>query len=261
MKTTPVSFLIAGMLIPALCLAEIEPPAQESSKVPPRGEKGGPNRPERGFFELWKAADADGDGFISKTEFDLMPRIQKLPAEKRDPLFGRLDKDSDSKLSREELLRFGKPRDGQPEPPMKRLWELDADKSGGISFEEIKAGQLFMKLPPEKQQAVFDRLDTDGDGVITPKDRPETPFKRSDGKHKPHRPGGPPPEHEGGPGQINRKLDVNGDGALSFEEFQAGPAVKDLGEDEQEDRFERLDKNGDQKLSPEDFPPSPPREE
>jgi Ca2+-binding EF-hand superfamily protein len=247
--------------VPALCLAEIEPPAPESLKVPPRNEKGNPNRPKRGFFELWQAADADRDSFISKTEFDSMPRIQKLPAEKRDQLFRRLDKDSDNKLCREELLRFGKPRGGQPQPPMKRLWELDADKSGGISFEEIKAGQLFMKLPPEKQQAVFDRLDTDRNGVITPQDRPDAPFKRPDGKHKPNRPGGPLTEHEGGPGQINRKLDVNGDGSLSFEEFQAGPAVKDLDEDEQEDRFERLDKNGDQKLTPEDFPPLPPRED
>ncbi len=260
MKTTPVSFLLAGMLMPALCLAETEPPAMESPKGPPHGEKGGPNRPERAFFELWKAADADRDGFISKTEFGEMPRIQKLPGEKGDQLFGRLDKDNDGKLSREDLVRFGKPRDGQSEPPMKRLWELDVDKSGGISLEEFKAGHLFMKLPPEKQQTVFDRLDTDGDGVVTPKDRPEPPFRRPDGRQKPNRPGGPPPENEGGPGQINRKLDVNGDGSLSFEEFRAGPAVKDLGEDEQEDRFELLDRNGDQKFSPEDFPPATPTE-
>jgi Ca2+-binding EF-hand superfamily protein len=189
-----------------------------------------------------------------------MPRVQKLPDEKRDQLFTRLDKDQDGRLSRAELVRFGKPREGQPEPPMKRLWELDSDQSGGISFEELKAGPLFMKLPPEKQQAVFDRLDTDGDGVITPKDRPEPPFKRPDGKPRPHRPGAPPPGDGGAPGQINRKLDVNGDGSLSFEEFRAGPAVKDLSEDEQEDRFELLDTNGDQKLSPEDLPPAPPAE-
>ncbi len=230
----------------------MEPPNE-----PRHHEKGGVPRPDKAFFEAWKAADTDHDGGISKAEFDAMPRIQKLPEEKRGSLFTRLDKDNNGKLSREELVRFGKSRDGQPDQPMKRLWELDSDKNGGISLEEFKAGQLFMKLPPEKQQAVFSRLDTDGDGVITPKDRPEPPFKRPDGKQRTNRPDGSPPENDGGPGQINRKLDVDGDGSLSFEEFRAGPAVKSLTEDEQEDRFELLDRNSDQKISPEDFP-SPP---
>lgn len=232
----------------------------EPPKGPPHDEKRGIQRPARPFLEAWKAADADNDGSISKAEFARMPRILNLPEEKRGQLFDRLDKDDNGKLGREELVHFGKPRDGSPDQPLKRLWELDSDKSGGISIDEFKAGHLFMKLPPDKQQAVFGRLDTDGDGVITPKDRPEPPFKRPDGKQRPNRPDGPLPENEGGPGQINRKLDVNGDGSLSFGEFRVGPAVKNLTEDEQEDRFERLDRNGDQKISPEDFPPPPPTE-
>jgi Ca2+-binding EF-hand superfamily protein len=243
MKTIPVSFLVAGMLLPAVCLAQ--PP--EPPKGPPADEKGERRGPPRSM-EAWKLADSDHDGFISKAEFDAMPRIMNLPEEKRENLFKRLDKDADGKLSREELAPLGKPRDGK-DAPMKRLWELDSDKSGGISFEEFKAGQLFMKLPPEKQQEVFHRLDTDGDGVITPKDKPEPPFKH------PNR-----PEDGGERGQINRKLDLDGDGALSFEEFRKGGAVKNLTEDEQKDRFELIDRNKDHKISPEDFPapPSPP---
>jgi Ca2+-binding EF-hand superfamily protein len=82
--------------------------------------------------------------------------------------------------------------------------------------------------------------------VITPKDKPQ-PFKRPKKED-----GGP---QEKGPDGINRKLDTNGDGALSFEEFRAGPAMKDLSEDAQEERFEALDRNDDLKISPEDFPP------
>lgn len=242
MKTIPVSLIVAGILAPAVSFAEPEggPPGP-----PPRegDDRRGPQRP---FVEFWKAIDQDHDGFLSKEEFEAMPRIQKLPEEKRRNLFLRLDKNADGKLGREELGRMGKPHNGQG-PPMQRLWELDVDKSGGISLEEFKAGQLFKKLPPERQDALFARLDSDHDGMITPKDKPKPPFKHDGGRMEPR--------------QIIRQLDTNGDGSLSFEEFRVGPAVRNLTEDEQEDRFEAMDKNHDQKLAPEDFPPPAPRAE
>lgn len=255
MKTIPVSFLVAGLLLPAVCLAQPAPP----SGKPPEGKEGPPRGPIRPFAEVWKEADTDGDGFISKEEFSSMPRIRNLPEEKRGNIFNRFDKNGDGKLGKDELEHFGRPREGQGRP-MKRLWELDTDKSGGVSFEEFKAGEPFKKLPPEKQEAVFKKLDTDGDGFITPRDRPQPPFKRPDGPH-PKRPGeGPGRGGEGGPPRLNLRLDLDGDKTLSFEEFRAGKAVKDLSEDEQEDRFEKLDRNGDLKLSAEDFPPRPPRD-
>lgn len=240
MKTISVSFLIAGMLAPAVCRAQ--PP----SDAP--GERGGRKGPQRPFQETWEAVDSDHDGFISKAEFNAMPRVTNLPEDKRANIFNRLDKDVDGKLSREELGRFGKPRDGE-NPPARRLWELDADRSGGVDFEEFKKGPLFNKLPAEKQLEVFRRLDTDGDGTITPKDNPEPRLKHP-GE------GGKPMEQD----RINRKLDLNGDGALSFEEFRAGNAVKNLTEDEQEDRFQMLDRNGDHQITTEDFQgePKPP---
>jgi Ca2+-binding EF-hand superfamily protein len=247
MKTIPVSLLLAGILMPAICEAQPQGGAE--------GDKDPRRKMVRGFGEVWKSADANGDGFISLAEFSAMPRIQKLPEEKREALFTRLDKDGDGKLSRGELEGFGRNRDGAHLPPMKRLWELDTDKSGGICFEEFKRSDVFAKLSPEMQEGLFKRLDSDGDGMITPKDRPEPPAKRPDGKQRPGKGG-----REGGefaPEQMLRKLDTNGDGALSFEEFRVGPAVKDLSEDEQEERFLKLDRNGDQQLTAEDFPPRP----
>ena len=245
------------MLVPMASLAQT---AANPTAPNPGGAPDNP-RPPRPFGEAWKAADTNHDGFISKEEFDLMPRIQHLSEEKRLHLFTRLDKDGDGKISRTELDQIGKPHDGQP-PPMQRLWELDVDKSGGISPAEFKAGQLFKKLPPERQDELFRRLDTDRDGMITPKDKPEPPFKHAGGNAHPKRPDGGSPD--GGrlePRQIIRQRDQNHDGALSFDEFRAGPAVKDLTPAEQQTRFDALDRNHDQQLTPDDFPPPAPRPE
>ncbi len=231
MKTIPVSFLVAGMLLPAICLAQVPDPTSEKKR--PKGE------PHRPFVEAWKKVDADRDGFISRDEFMEMPRVKNLPEEKRTSIFSRLDKDGDGKLSRDELMKFGRAHDGEP---AKRLWELDADKSGGVSFEEFKQGPFVKKLDPEKVSKMFNRLDTDSDGFITPKDRPEMPSKRPDEKQ---RKGEDSPHHE----KKHQKLDTDGDGSLSFEEFRVGPEVRDLSEDEQEDRFQKLDSNGDHKIS------------
>ena len=258
MKTIPVSFLIAGILLPVVCDAQMQDPPNEPTGDP----KGGRRGVERPFVEAWERTDQDRDGFISKAEFEGITRIANLPEEKRVNLFNRLDKDKDGKLSREELGRFGKPQEGQKERPMKRLWELDTDKSGGVSFEEFKNGPLFMKLPVEKQEALFRRLDTDGDRFITPKDRPDPEGKHPDGKARPNRPDGarPRPEEnrEEPPEAMISHFDSNGDGRLSFAEFRLSPGVKNLTEDEQEKRFNQLDRNGDLQISLGDFGPPPP---
>lgn len=234
MKTIPVSFLIVGVLLTAVCQGQSEDPPVD----PPQKPEGPKRRPQKPFAEVWKLADVDADGFLSKQEFDAMPRVEKLPEEKRAKVFERFDKDADGKMSREELSCFTKPRGG---PPQRRLWELDADKSGGVSLAEFKAGPPYSKLTPEKADKVFQRLDTDGDGMITPKDKPA-----------------PPPPRKRPEAKLNLKLDLDGDGVLNFEEFRKGSPVKNLPEDEQEQRFQTLDRNGDLKLSPEDFPPPPP---
>lgn len=253
MKTIPVCLIVAGFLGPVMSTAQPEGRERGDSK---RGGGG-----ERAFMDAWKAADTDHDEIISKAEFAMMRRVRSLPEERREALFERLDKNDNGNLERGEIARMMKRREGQ-EPFMPRLWELDVNKSGGVSFEEFKVSRVFSKLDAKKQQAVFRRLDTNKDGVISPKDRPEAPFKREGAKPHPKRPdGGKPGRKRMEPRQIIRQLDKDENGKLSFEEFRAGPAVRDLTEDEQEDRFEVLDKNHDLVITAEDFPPPPPHDE
>lgn len=257
MKTIPVSLILASLLAPVASFAQAPdapPPPRPGQERPPQAP------PARPFIQAWKKADKDGNGFLSREEFDAMPRIQQLPEDKRAKIFARLDKDNDERLSRDELNRARRPQEGPRQPPMRRLWELDTDKSGGINFEEFKAGHPTNKLPPERQMEIFRRLDRDDDGQITPKDRPEPPHRMGPGQ-RPPRPDAPAKKTGGGPPEprmIFRQLDQNGDGALDFEEFRNGPMGKRLGEDEQEDRFEAMDLNKDGKITPDEMRPLPP---
>lgn len=230
MKTIPLSLVLVGIWTPAVCQMAPEPP--KGGATP--GAEGQRHAWQHQPIEHWKKADSDGDGVISRAEFGAMPRLENLPADKLDALFKRLDKDANGSLSRDELNSLFKPQETK-RPTMPRLAELDTDKDGRISLVEFKAGEIIKKLPPERQEELFRRLDSDGDGAITPKDRPTG-----------GRPGGPTPPRD--PRQLFRSLDKNTDGSLTLEEFSQAPWLKELSAAEQQERFEKLDANKDQRL-------------
>lgn len=181
----------------------------------------------------------DGDKLVSRSEFDQMSRVSLLPEEKRTQLFERLDKNHDGQISRKELLEISK---SKSEALRARLWELDTDKDGGVSFEEFRAGPIYNKLPIEKQRLVFQRLDTDGDGKITLKDRPRHPEGDEDEFQLPW------------PKQLLLGADQNHDGAVTFEEFRAAPRSKEFTDEQLKRRFRELDKNHDGKIDRKDQP-------
>jgi len=251
-----------ALLLVGSAIAQEPPKTDDPPAPPPRGEGGPKDRPDKGkdkdrggrMLEFWKKADTDGDGFISAAEFGAMERPGQLPAEKRAEIFKRLDKDGDGRIDLKELPR--RPQGGMPP-----LEEVDADKDGRIVFSEFKNLGFVAKLPEERQQKMFNRMDRDGDGALTPKDRPEGP-PHHDGKwdgrkDKDGKPDGGKGGRGGHPMDLVRKLDQNGDGALSFEEFRQAGFLKDKSEDEQEDRFEEMDRNKDLKIDAADFPPPP----
>jgi hypothetical protein len=75
------------------------------------------------------------------------------------------------------------------------------------------------------------------------------------------KPAGPPPGAPGGPGgdrprpnpeEAFKKLDTNGDGTVSLEEFKAGPRAQRNPERAAE-AFAKMDKDGDGKVTLEEF--------
>lgn len=168
--------LFAGVV----CFGIVVSSAQAERESGERGSRGG-GRPRGGGHEkhhpedheeMFKRMDKDGDGRIRKEEFFAIPRLERLPEEKREHLFARLDRDGDGSLSLEEISQM---RKDAMKRGWKRLRELDADGSAGVSFEEFSRSKFFQKLPEERRQQIFDRMDSDGDGEITARDKPKGP--------------------------------------------------------------------------------------
>lgn len=242
-------------MIFAALLAPVAVHAQATDD-PARGVPGEP-RGQQPFRPAWHKADRDADGFISRTEFSAMPRVSGLPEDKRDQVFKRLDKDGDGRLDGKELKKPGNGPPGRRQRPMHRLWDLDTDANGGVSLEEFKAGHAAEKLPVERVERIFQRLDRDGDGDITAKDRPDPPRPGRDGSMQGGRPDTGPRAMPGAH-RLLPKLDKDNDRALTFEEFREHPALKNLDEDAQEARFEELDTNKDSKITPDEMRPLQP---
>jgi hypothetical protein len=101
--------------------------------------------------------DTDGDGAISRAEWD------SAQAER----FARLDADADGSLTREELRAgMGNVRDGMRGRMRERAAAVDLDGDGAWSLAELQA------VRPGLTQEQFERLDRNGDGLISADERP-----------------------------------------------------------------------------------------
>ena len=112
---------------------------------------------------------------------------------------------------------------GPPHGGPGALREADANNDGQVTYEELAA------VDAQLTQERFAWMDRNGDGVLTPEDRPERPE---------------------GPGPL-READANDDGQVTYEELAAIDA------EITQERFAQLDRNGDGVLTPEDHPRGP----
>ena len=218
-----------------ICPTELGLPAEwkpDPAKKRPertRGRAGAtPGRPRDGYLERLKEMDADGDGKVSRDEWNGPTQA-----------FERLDRNGDGFIDPADVRGAmpGQPGEGRD---MRRGGEifdrLDTDKDGVLSAEEI-GERPFLK-----------RLDTDGDGRVT-KEEAMAAARQMGSRGADARRG------RGLTQEGLRRFDRDGDGKVTADEFPGN-----------ERQFGRLDRNGDGVLDsadleaePEERPQGPPR--
>ena len=163
--------------------------------------------------------DADGDGSVSREEFD----------QGADVIFGELDQNGDGVLSSDELPRFKGPRHGRGPGRGKMAGAIvaraaDGDGDGAVASDEW--------------QAFLDSLEIEADGSIAEDSlRAALPFGRKGTAEVPGsemRRGGPPS------GALSRMLDRDGDALLEIDDLSTV--------------FAELDADGDGALQAEELP-------
>ena len=262
----------AGLFL--LCFLSVQGQEGPEAQRPRATEQG---RDKTRALEFWRKVDENRDQKLSKEEFLSMPRVSPLPQEKQEKLFARLDKDGSGFLEAGELIFKELPtaQDGalgeMKRRPLPRIAEMDLNQDGKISFEEFVQAPMMAKLPEDRRRTIFDKMDRNQDGVLSPEDGPppgqgmRRPGERGDGKPearpeglRPLRPegeGGRPPQRPNPPDPARGfpALDANRDQVIDFSEFQKFPPVRQMSEDEQEDMFEKIDTNRDLKIQPEEW--------
>jgi Ca2+-binding EF-hand superfamily protein len=205
------------------------------------GKLMGDEIPDR-VWDQMEAVDTDQDGSITVEE--LKKALAKASDAGREAgaaaavvvtqILQRLDKNGDSKLTKDELTG----------PWAQRLLQADGNRDGVLSKEELAAAAAKLQglagdAAPRSAAVVLQTLDKNRDGKLTKDELPERVA-----------------EHFSA-------ADKNGDGSLSTAELeevlkqttprqgQSGAA----GRQDAQQMFQRADKNGDGKLSKDELPP------
>ena len=134
----------------------------------------------RHHLERVKEMDTNQDRKISLDEFIAISSDEQ-EAERRTKLFQTLDRNEDGFLTHEDRLSDQRHREKWHkrgkfgERSIEFILKRDSNGDGSVTLEEFIAGKLSEDTPDERVKEIFDRLDTNGDGVIDKNDSPRRP--------------------------------------------------------------------------------------
>mgnify|MGYP003305176299 CR=1 FL=1 len=120
---------------------------------------------------------------------------------------------------------------GEGRPKGQFMKTYDRNRDGKISFEEFGATKKTAALAEEGRRRLFNHLDKNKDGRITPNELP---------KAIPH---------------PVRRSDLDRDGRISFGEFRKNARLKGISEERIKAMFSRMDHDKDRSLTAQDFGP------
>jgi len=111
--------------------------------------------------------DTNRTGSLDFAEFSKASLISKLPERQRKKIFKRLDHNRDQQIQRSDLKGFSGSNDRRACPRID-FKKYDTSKSGGLDMDEFFKMPWVSRLPEERRKMLFQKLDKNKDGEISP---------------------------------------------------------------------------------------------
>jgi Ca2+-binding EF-hand superfamily protein len=201
----------------------------------------------------WEAADvAPKDGYLTRDEWEAHCGSVDVSPMSASELFPLVDANGDGRISEQEyknvfgiqlpeLRRRVREKHG---PPGESFKIFDADGDGKISRAEFVKGSKELDVPEARANALFDEVDANGDGEISPKEWENAMgLDQKELRQKILGKLDQPPE------DIFDKADKDDDGYLTPEEAQKALEKAGMTPAEAKEAMKAMDKDGDGKIS------------